>query len=263
MLCSKKDSSRTTMNDESQPRPRMFPNEYLDQISDAIQLSSSVAGSSSLIAKISSLLARIVSEETGSVHPGQLYVELDGLLFELKCISHLIRQQSSEAITYEPPGIDPSGKLIDLTYSTNDGLNGMECKATNPRTNDRPIPYELFANELLITNQLYYSWISSARSHLLEFLVDTEAKLTNYPKFNRSILCIYKNFYIEDFELEHIWHFYKKGVPAPNDTFSKMMLFEVSRKGFAFQGSINGLLAIPFEQYGFGLREDDEIIKLD
>lgn len=255
-------SDRHIMIAQTHAHPQMFPPKYNSEIAAALVRAADVPGVSALRERIADLFTSISEIEKGPNHPGQQYVQLDGLLFELKCINYLLNDSLISELKYEPPGIDSFGKTIDLTFKRDGVFNAMECKVTNPQAVERQIPYDRFSNDLLIANPLYYNFISSARSHILEFLADTEAKLSNYSGLQNTTICLYKNFYIEDLELEHIWHYYKVGKPHPADTFSEMMEYEISRKGFVFHNSIRRLLALPFEQFGFGFKSNEIAIEL-
>ena len=135
-------------------------------------------------------------------------------------------------------------------------MSNVEFKTTNPRTKEDRIPVERFSADTPQANQMYYTWISSARSHLLEFLIDTEKKFLNYSVDHVSVLCVYKNFYAEEHELEFLWHFYVAGVPHSGDAFGAMMEYELRKKGFQFSRSIDQLWALSFPQYGFDLDVD-------
>ena len=78
-------------------------------------------------------------------------------------------------------------------------------------------------------------------------------KLLNYSGDKVGILCVYRNFYVEENELELLWHFYVTGEPDSGDAFGEMMEYELKRKGMEFSGSIDELWALAFPQYEFEL----------
>ena len=92
-------------------------------------------------------------------------------------------------------------------------------------------------------------------------ICNTEEKLRNYSTSAITVLCVYKNFYIEEHDLEFLWHFYKKGQPHPGDALGGMMKYEAARKGMRFDGLIKELWALTFPQYGFELDEDKGFLR--
>ena len=238
-------------------RPRMLPQEY-------VQSTNTVMGQTSSIPRIGRLHSRIKKlydliygiEFSGGEHPRALYVELDTLLFELKALSYLLSRNSRYDLEYEPIGDDRDGKTVDVKFLEDAMQYLVEFKATNPKTRETRIPVEHFSADAFHSNEMYYNWISSARSHLLEFLIDAENRLANYPGKFTGVLCVYKNFYVEEDELESLWHFYVTGTPHAGDAFGAMMEHELEKKGMRFSGSINELWALPFPQYGFELDDD-------
>lgn len=242
--------------------PRMFPQEYVQSTNTAIRQTSSIRRTCRLHNRIKELHDRIYEvESSGGPHPGTLYVELDTLLFELKAISYLLSRESRHGFEYEPIGDDRDGKTVDLRFFENAAQYLVEFKATNPKTRETRIPVEHFSSDTLHANPMYYNWISSVRSHLLEFLIDTDNKLANYSGKRVGVLCVYANFYVEDYELESLWHFYVTGTPQSGDAFGAMMKHELDKKCMLFSGSIDELWALSFPQYGFEL-EDDGFMRL-
>lgn len=237
--------------------PRMFPQEYVQSTNNAIRQTSSITRIGPLYSRIKVLHDRIYGvESSGSKHPGNLYVELDTLLFELKALLYLLNRNSRHDFVYEPVGENREGKTVDVKFLEDAVQYLMEFKATNPKTKKTQIPVEHFSSDTLHTNGMYCSWISSARSHLLEFMIDAEDKLANYPGHFTGVLCVYKNFYVEEDELESLWHFYVTGAPHPGDAFGAMMQHELNQKGMRFNGAIDELWALSFPQYGFELEDD-------
>lgn len=235
----------------------MFPVAYAQSTNEAILRTNHVRGIQKLYDRIKNLHERIYRiKDAGNPHPGGLYVELDTLLFELKAIAFFSGETSLHDFEYEPVGNDRKGKSVDLRFFEGGMQYLVELKATNPHTKESRIPVEHFSADTLHANPMYYNWISSSRSHLLEFLFDTEKKLSNYSDKHIGVLCVYKNFYIEEDELEALWHFYVTGTPHPGDAFGDMMQHELQRKGIEFGGSIDKLWALSFPQYGFDLLED-------
>ena len=236
--------------------PSMFPQEYVRSVNTAIRETGGILRIGQLHNRIRELNNRICdAENSGNEHPGTLYVELDTLLFELKAISHILQRTSWSVVEYEPIGNERNGKTIDLKIVDDSSCNLIEFKVTNPRTRETRVPVEHFSADTLHANGMYYNWISSARGHLLEFLIATENKLANYSGNRNGVLCVYKNFYVEEDELESLWHFYVTGKPHPGDAFGGMMEHELQKKGLEFKGYIDELWALEFPQYGFEIEE--------
>lgn len=238
-------------------RPSMFPREYVQGANSAMRQTRSIPRIGQLHGRIKEPYDRIHRDESsGGPYPGTLYVELDTFLFELKAISYLSSDASRHGFEYEPIGDDREGKTVDVQLVKDTTRYLVELKTTNPQARKTRIPVERFSADTLHANEMCYNWISSARSHLLEFLIDTESKLANYSGKRIGVLCAYKNFYVEEDELESLWHFYVTGVPHPGDTFGGMMQHEPQKKGIQFRGTIDELWALSFPQYGFELEAD-------
>lgn len=235
----------------------MFPFAYAQSTNEAMRKTMHLYGIRKLHSRIQDLHERIHQiKSADGPHPGSLYVELDTLLFELKAIAFFTGDTVRHDLEYEPAGNDRKGKSVDLGFVEGGMQYLVELKATNPQTKESRIPVEHFSANTLHANPMYYNWISSSRSHLLEFLIDTEKKLSNYSEKHIGVLCVYKNFYIEEDELEALWHFYVTGTPHPGDAFGDMMQHELQRKGIEFSGTIDELWALTFPQYGFDLQQD-------
>ena len=233
-------------------KPKKFPEEYIKEINNALSNTITINGVGSLHKKILYFIDTIFQKESiDSSIPGSDYIQLDTLLYELKTIYYMADNDSFSNLIYEPLGIDSEGKKIDLFCEYLSVPYLIELKSTHPKTIAPRVPTEKFTADTLQANPLYYGWISSARSHFLEFLVNTEKKLENYSAEIKNALCIYKNFHVEEDELQYLWFFYKNGVPHEADAFGGMMQYEVERKKIFFSKAIDELWAIGFPQFGF------------
>lgn len=238
-------------------KPQMFPDCYINEINNAFIRTRDIVGIDKLHHRIDDLYKRIYDCEVNKqIHPGALYVELDTLLFELKAIGFLISENPKNNLVYEPNGNYRNGKTIDFTFAEESKQFMIEFKATNPKTKELRIPKEHFSADTLEANPMYYNWISSVRSHLIDFLVDTEDKNSNYSGEYISVLCVYGNFYIEGDEVRYLWHYYITGEPFEGDAFGEMMKHEVKKKSIKFDGTIDELWVLSFPQYGFELEEN-------
>jgi len=245
---------------DEQKRPSMFPQDYIHATNTAILRTMSIPRIGELHRRIKNLHGQVFTiENAGKPHPGKLYVELDTLLFELKAISYLLSEYSSDSLEYEPSGDNPQGKRVDLRLGTDSESQLVEFKTTNPQVKEGRVPVEHFSANTLQADPMCYNWLSGARSHLLEYLVDAENKSLNYSGSQGAILCVYKNFYIEEDELEALWQFYLTGVPRADDAFGGMMQYEMNRKGLHFSNSITELWALSFPQYGFELHAEGSL----
>lgn len=242
--------------------PNMFPPGYHSAILRALEETALVPGITPLNTKIQRLLAAVADSERSGEHPGSAYVELDGALFEFRTIRLLNRRSSIHSLRYEPEGVEISGKRIDLSFEANGLMHALELKSTNPQSVQRRIPHEKFSANTLFTNELYYGWLSSARSHLVEFLYDTEQKLANYRPFDRTILAIYENFFVEEDELFSLWWYYRNQTPFAGDALGRMMAYEAKQKNFRFNLTIDELWGLPFSQFGFDFRNGERLTRL-
>jgi len=245
--------------------PKRFQDnpDYVTEINNAIEKVSSIPGISSLLKKVFNLCveANKIESNLGS-HPGEQYIQLETALFELKAIYFLINKSEYFNYCYEPAGINPTGKRVDISFNDEHNSYLLEFKTTNPETKEYPIPKERFSANTFHANPMYYNWVSSARSHLLEFLCDTEAKLNNYNDKNLGVLCVYHNFYIEEHDLEFLWHYYVNKAPHQGDALGGMMKYEAEKKGMKFLGTIDELWGLKFyPQYSFTLESEYKLVR--
>lgn len=236
------------------PKPDEILNTYWSQIQGFEENVRSVEGAIKLITRIEDLVDHIYHIEHPTRPPViDQYTELETLLFEYKTIAWLSTRKWVDQLQYEPSGIDPEGKRIDIKFKhTHNGEDYfVELKSSHPRGVASRVPREHFSADTLIVNSLAYSWMSSFRGHLLDYLYETEKKAENYAVPFRLVLCIDGNFYADDDEIQKAWSFYKDGSYRPDDAFGSMMEHHCDVNQINFSRRIDMLWSLPFDQHSF------------
>ncbi len=186
------------------------------------------------------------------------YRQIEDHIFELKVINYLLKAFPGSEMTYEPKGIDASGKDCDLEVKYDEKRFLVEFKSFHPEWKSTPIPQEHIAenNNVIMDGECYHSY-QATRGHLIDVTYHTEEKLENYDGEFISVLAVPDGFHLNIEDLRDFVFIYRNGTHRPDDPLGPMTLHNLKQP---FKGSIDQFWAVPIPQDSFSLKKDEEVM---
>ncbi len=172
-------------------RVERFHSRFLEELEAVYQNCSCVVNVQAWYNRFDQLTAALESGD-GS------YRQVEDHIFELKAINYLLTSFPGCEITYEPKGVDESGKDCDFEVIYNDKRYLVEIKSFHPEWRSKKIPTEHIAdnNVVSMNGECYHSY-QATRGHLVDVTYHTEEKLENYEGQFISVLGVPDGFHLD------------------------------------------------------------------
>lgn len=226
-----------------------FSRDFLEEVRSSYEESADVAN-------INSWLRRFDQLTLAVAEGGGTYRQVEDHIFELKVIRYLRLSRPGCRVCYEPLGLDPDGRNVDLEFFFRGDRFLIEAKCFHPTDQETEIPDEYISpNNTLIMDSRTYHAFQATRGHLMDATFKTESKLANYDQPYTSVLAVPDGFHLNIEDLRDFVAIYRYGRPRLDDPLGAMTMHNLPQP---FAGTINQFWALPFPQESFNFRGDRE-----
>jgi len=219
-----------------------FSLEFLEQIGAAYAASSNVKNLDTWYRRLDELTLAL---QRGTA----TYRQIEDHIFELKVIQYLNVTFPGIGLVYEPQGIVANGRNCDLSANFGGRDYLIEIKSFHPESRQRAIPAEHIApNNNVVMDGVSYHYYQATRGHLIDVVLATEDKITNYQPQFKTVLAVPDGFFLHTEDLRDFVFIYRNNRPRADDPLGPMTMHNLRRE---FSGAITEFWAMPFPQQSF------------
>lgn len=219
-----------------------FPDNYIVEVAQHRSLLKGIDGARAWTSR----LLRILRGSSG-----QLHRDVEAHLFELKVMCWIARNRAESDMRYEPEGIDPQGKRVDLLVGGKQSWL-LELKTFRPDDYSGTIPLDHVPrrNILLMSGDEYHRF-QAVRGHLIDEVLDFESKASNYARGPRLAFGVLCDFYLPLEKYRDFVAFYMTGRGAPHDALGIMAAHKMTSQHAFFSRTISAFWAFRFPKLSF------------